>query len=316
MQKLLTVCAVLLFVASARAELLLYEPFDYSSSGSPSLRGQANTQFPNNASFPATWAGVPTTTTVAATAPQIGSGNLSFTGFSDNRPSVGNLSFTSRGGSASARVGFGDGAGSFKTVTTGSVYYSFLFKVSDATSYGTAANASSTSGSFIAGFSPSTGTGGNLSPGIAAVTIRRDISDTSKVDLGIAVRDLAGFRSWVTTKPLTLGDTYLVVGKYQYNNSSTTDDVASIWINQTDEGTPDQTSSGEDVGSQPSNNIAAIASFFLRNNGSEPDQTLFDEVRVGTTWDDVVPEPASIAIVAIWAVPLLTRRRRRRIDRS
>jgi MYXO-CTERM domain-containing protein len=56
-----------------------------------------------------------------------------------------------------------------------------------------------------------------------------------------------------------------------------------------------------------------IKSFFVRNNSVEPDELLIDELRIGTTWEDVtpaVPEPAS-AILALLSLGLAAMLRRR-----
>ena len=55
-----------------------------------------------------------------------------------------------------------------------------------------------------------------------------------------------------------------------------------------------------------------IRTFFVRDNTTEPTGGFnIDEVRVGTTWQDVaIPEPGS-ALLAASLAPLLLRRRRR-----
>ena len=55
-----------------------------------------------------------------------------------------------------------------------------------------------------------------------------------------------------------------------------------------------------------------IQSFFLRNNSVEPASTIVDNLRVGTTWEDVtpVPEPSMLGLVAVGTALLGLRRPR------
>ena len=58
-----------------------------------------------------------------------------------------------------------------------------------------------------------------------------------------------------------------------------------------------------------------IQSFFLRNNSVEPAFTVIDDLRVGTTWEDVtpaVPEPSTGLLIGAGFLGLVLVRRIRR----
>jgi hypothetical protein len=58
-----------------------------------------------------------------------------------------------------------------------------------------------------------------------------------------------------------------------------------------------------------------IQSFFLRNNSVEPASSVIDDLRVGTTWEDVtpaVPEPSAGILGVIGVLGLVAIRRFRR----
>ena len=56
-----------------------------------------------------------------------------------------------------------------------------------------------------------------------------------------------------------------------------------------------------------------IQSFYLRNNSVEPATSVIDELRVGTTWEDVtpsnVPEPSAAVFIGLGALGLVLVRR-------
>ena len=92
-----------------------------------------------------------------------------------------------------------------------------------------------------------------------------------------------------------------------------TDDVARIWINpdlSTFDGisSPSATFTGNDIAN------TGLGSFFFRRTGGLPDEVEMDELRVGTTYQDVVPEPASLSAVGLIAGHFLLRRGRRRFN--
>src|SRR5439155_15824515 len=91
--------------------------------------------------------------------------------------------------------------------------------------------------------------------------------------------------------------TIFIVGRYQFNTSSLTDDIASLWIN------PSLATFGADSPPAPSLTVTAgpdignsspqIASFVLLQRGlgntNQPATVMADELRIGPTWASVTP---------------------------
>jgi hypothetical protein len=172
-----------------------------------------------------------------------------------------------------------------------------------------------TSGAFIAGFNNSTGTATtSITQAGARLQIRKDLSDATKFNLGVRsdVSASTGTSTiaWDTIQH-AVGETIFVVGEYEFNQSSSTDDVSRMWIN------PDPNDLG--AASAPATTLAStggdinqlqIQSFFLRAL-SGGGTTTIDEIRIDNSWAGVttVPEPASLGLFALGAMGLLRRRK-------
>ncbi len=194
---------------------------------------------------------------------------------------TGSLTYPGYVASTGNKIAF-DGAGkdlvmTFDSIATGSIYYSFLMRV-------TALGGLDATGGYIAGFyqsSTSTATG-------APVWTR--MNGTS-FDVGISARITANTQSW--SSGYTVGDTYLIVVAYTFV-AGDTNDVAKVWIN------PDASTFG---GTEPAptatgvNTVADLTStvrFMLRQDASTKTPFVeLDELRLGTSWAAVVPSGGS-----------------------
>jgi hypothetical protein len=267
------------------------------------------------------------------------SGGLSVAGYGDNSNTMAQL----RNGNGSgygldlARVGIGE----WQEGPT--IYYSMLLQVPDGiSSYGgTSSNAAATSsGSFLAGlqFEPSNASGqdmfGNLQSSAAALTIRRVGTATvggvlgDGFELGIGYRDLdnATYHREFMPDVLTAGSTHFVVVKFE-RGTGLQDDVANLYVDPDPAlGEPavatlvsdhsQDTGTGYDYGYSQSGSLLAadnntIRTVQIRSNTLEPSNINVDYLRVGGSWDAVVPEPASVSLLAIGALGLARRKRRR-----
>jgi hypothetical protein len=290
---------VLLFCCALPAPAaLLYDGFDYASG--VALSGQTN----NNVQPPLTWAYVGTGANSAD--PKTTTGSLSYAGLP---ASVGNSILTDRTQSGVSRIALP------AAQTTGTVYYSMILKVNDVTNL-----TNTTTGSFLAGLNNVTGAGLSIAAAGASLMIHRDAVDTAGYNLGVAV-STANADRFFDTADHTAAQTLFIVAAYQFGPNAD-DDNAYLWINPASAsfGTnnipaPDVTSSGiASVGTASDIPTNQLTSFFLRNNGVEPNQIQVDEVRVDTTWAGVtgaVPEPGAATLIFAGAAALLARRRRR-----
>ncbi len=222
----------------------------------------------------------PTVLAGSTTVTNATTGWLSSSGVGTNNLSVtaaAGLSYASSpasgiGGGVSMTTSGEDASKAFTAITSGSVYLSFLLKVSAAqatgdyfigvttgTTYPVRVYAQSTTGGFKIGLSKSNGT---------------------------VVYD---------STVMTFGTTYLIATKYTYN-ASATDDIVSLWVNPT-LGAAEPTallSAGSGTA-----DVTSIASVYLRQGaaGSAPTQ-IVDGIKVGTTWAQVTAASTTPTITA------------------
>ena len=187
---------------------------------------------------------------------------------------AGNLSFPGFPASSGNKIVF-DGAGrdpakQFDSTASGTVYYSFLVKVTGLGSLNT------TGGYFAAFYNSSTG----VTTG-APVWTRLD---GASFDIGVSTRITSPI-SWAPIK--FLDTTYLIVGAYTFV-AGDTNDVAKLWIN------PSATTFGK---TEPSptltsvnntSDLASVGRFFVRQDAATLTPFIeMDELRIGKTWADV-----------------------------
>jgi PEP-CTERM motif-containing protein len=306
----LAVTAAILF-ASVASAATIYEPFAYANGA---LSGNTNGTAPSTLNgFSDTNKWTQTTTNT-----QVIDGDLTFSGLPTT--STGHMGQLRNANDNPVHLGIGE----YPLGAT--IYFSMLVQVpSNAATFGS----STTTGSFFSGlqFNPRAGAGndmaGTSATGGGVMTIRADPAGGG-YNLGIAFRDApaATTRIFNSTKFLG-GDTVFVVGKLA-TGSGSTDDVATLYLN------PNPTLAEPGIASAVSANSVAtgtndyntgvdtpptLRSFFLRSNGVEPTNINIDEVRIGASWEEVtgqafvVPEPATISMLAVAVVGLLARRR-------
>jgi hypothetical protein len=182
-------------------------------------------------------------------------------------------------------------------VTSGTLYYSFSFKV-------TSLGALSSSGGSIAGFNNSRGSQTNT-PHVFGTRILARAANGGGFNLGVA-KDTTTAAEWVwATYVFSPNQTIFLVGSYTFNPNSSTDDVSQLWLNPgaADFGSslapvPTLTAtSGADI---TGNQIASFV-FFQGglNNANQPGAATVDELRIGTTWASVTPRaplPPSLSV--------------------
>jgi hypothetical protein len=217
--------------------------------------------------------------------PTVVAGSLNYPGLP---ASVGNsVQLTNANGTAD-RLSTGGSA-----ITSGTLYYSMIVQTGSGGNVG---------GAFFAGFDDhSTGT---LFTPAGGLYTRFDPVDNTKIDLGI--RTGASDIGWSSS--FTPGNTLFVVGSFTFNGVANLDVFNSPAPVPATEPAPGSHSAST-LASDPL--ITQILAFYLRQNTGEPTPITVDELRIGTTWADVVPEPASLAALAPAALSLLAGRCRR-----
>jgi len=118
--------------------------------------------------------------------------------------------------------------------------------------------------------------------------------DDTNFNLGIEVRTAAAANTTYTTTTYATGQTYLVVVGYAFNATTTADDVVSLWVNPV-VGATMPTATLTDAQLSTATDLLNISNFFLRQDSTtETPAVQIDELRIGTTWGDVVPQTAKV----------------------
>jgi hypothetical protein len=217
------------------------------------------------------------------------------------------------------------------TISSGSIYYSLLFKVTQVTASGgngyTVTGVNNVNGSFVFGFEQTT-TNTTNNPQVGAPLLIRSgdgtqTSSTFQLGTGVNAGTSPQARMWegaqgVAPNHPSADTVYFLVGKYTFNAGATNDE-ADLWINPALDSLEAANVPAVAALATPANGIVdlpSIQSFFLRNNSVAPDTIEVDEVRIGTAWEDVtssvVPEPSALCLLAGLAGAGLAAARRRR----
>ena len=96
---------------------------------------------------------------------------------------------------------------------------------------------------------------------------------------------------------------YLMVGMIDYDN-----DEAKLWIDPAIGSTAPTADGMTTDWTWGNNNPRVPTKVELRQDGSKPLD--YDEIVVGESWGDVIPEPATVALIGLGGIGVLLRRRR------
>ncbi|NHM03200.1 T9SS type A sorting domain-containing protein [Flavobacterium celericrescens] len=194
---------------------------------------------------------------------------------------TGSLSYTGLTPAGNSASFAADGIDCFSPITptsTGTIYYSFLMNI------GSMAGVTDANGGYIAGF-------GETNTNLGATLWTKRVDDTN-FNLGIEVRTANAANTTFDTASYQTGQTYFVVVGYTFNSATTADDVVSLWVNPV-VGSPEPTATITDT--HAATDLPNASRFFLRQDSSTETPTVqVDELRIGTTWVDVVPATAGL----------------------
>jgi len=327
---LTALAALFLSAVSTSAATMFYEPFPYSNGPLGTNTGSGNT----NTTAPATENGFSNTNvwTAGPAQPSASNGNVAVV---DGDLTYAGLPTTPTGHMAQVAANANGnptriGIGEYPEGST--IYYSMLVRVpSGVTNFGS----STTTGSFFAGFQYNPSTVGpapmtDTTAGGGGVLTVHKATDGLGYNLGIAFRDVPAATSRVfdNAHELHAGDTVFLVGRWDLNVGAQ-NDVASLYLNpdptQGEPGTANAISRATDSPSGSGDYLwnttattqleSAIRSFFLRSNTVDPTNMSIDEIRIGSSWNDVtqqVPEPATVGLLSVIACSALVLRKRNR----
>lgn len=200
------------------------------------------------------------------------------------------------------------------------LYYSLTLQVTSIVTADWGGAGNFMTGSFMLGFTQDT-SGALANGSVAAPLLIRtgDPNNTSGTandfqgfQLGTGVTAVSpASRIFDGTHTYAPGTTLFLVVSYTFGPNAT-DDVARLYVNPVP-GTLESANSPAVITpalADVTNN--QIQSFFLRNNSVQPASTVIDNLRVGTTWEDVtpLPEPSALGLIAVGAAAFATARRR------
>jgi hypothetical protein len=220
----------------------------------------------------------------------VGSGNLSYPDFPDSDP-LGNRARIAGQSASLAAYTFSPFSAS---VSSGTVYTSFLLNFN-----GTVAGGNYTFMGLLPYAASGAGNGGNFNNTYDPCDL---ISRSATGGYQLGIRTLGQGTTYGST--LSLGATYLIVMKYDF-----TAHKASLFINPgltvNEPGTPSVFSLG-------TTSAANVDQVYLRIGGVNQGNYVVDNMRVGTTWVDVIPEPTAAALMGLGVLGLGLARRSRR----
>jgi hypothetical protein len=294
---------------SARADLLIYEPFDYTAG--QAIIGQQDLYSPGSQ----TWlrAG-----TAGTSVHQVSSGSL--TAPSGFPSSIGNAGATIGGPTGGdfteyARMNLGTQYGANSTL-----YYSLLINVPSTTGLTVPNSNANANNDGIIAFNNNAGASGTRPNTWAGELTMRLGAAANTFDLGIRASTTAASTTYWTSD-LTPGSTYLVVVSWTEGATPGLGGLSSLWLN------PSSATFGAAVA--PSPDGSTVGTFSTSGStdhtdslilgagiaaSADPSQTLVDEIRVGTTWADVttVPEPSTLVLTGFGVLGMVSWYRTRR----
>lgn len=295
---------------SAFANLLIYEPFDYSSGSA--IVGQSDPYAPVGGP---SWASAGTAGTSVH---QVATGSL--TGPSGFPASVGNSgSLMNADSNEYARMSLGSTYGPNATL-----FYSVLVDVPATNGLTTANTNPNANNDGLIAFNNNSGAGTKPNTWAGQLSIRLGAGaggGAGTYDLGIRASTTPnGVGNTYWSADLTPGTTYLVVVQFTEGATAGSGGLSSIWINPSSAffgavsaPAPDGSTIGTFSATPANDHASSLIIGAGIAAGADPNQTLVDEIRVGTSWADVtsVPEPSTLALAGFGLLGLLFRLRAR-----
>jgi hypothetical protein len=313
----LALLATSLFASEGLGDLLLYEGFDYAVAEPAALLAGATHPSGNTWTKPASSPAGQYTKVVA--------GSVGYNGLA---APTGNSASVPRATPTTGEDRIGLPGQPFARTVGNSYFFSFTLQMTTWVNFSTelgdggAKNDSGRRGGFIGGlFGATTGNMQSAAGFAAPIYVRREVdysltgtdgtpgAQTGRYELGIqatatpvglfdsSLQNSRGV-AYDETASYAVGDTILVVGEYEFVDAEAggSADVVRLWINPTPGEAAAEATPTIVEGSLETPNLGGtlpIAAFHMRNDTNTPGNVLIDEIRVGTTFADVLPAAAA-----------------------
>ncbi len=219
----------------------------------------------------------------------VGSGNLSYPDFPDSVP----LGNRARVNGQAASIPSYTFSPFTESLSSGSAYAAFLLNFN-----GTVAGGNYTFMGLLPSAASGPGNGGNFNNTYDPCDL---ISRSASGGYQLGIRTLGQGTTYAST--LLLGSTYLVVLKYDFSAHR-----ASLFINPALDGVEPAPT----ISSTGTTSATDLDQIYLRIGGVNQGNYLVDDIRVGPTWVEVIPEPTVLSLIALGVLGLGFSRRVRR----
>lgn len=314
----------------ASAALLMHEAFDYTVG--QNLSNQTHTPTGNQWLRP---------TAPAGAVHVIAAGDVNYDGLMESPPSN-SLSLPRPSVSNQSENRINIPGRPYTRASDASLFFSFTMEMTAFTNFGAvgsdtkndaaAKNVTHRKGGFIGGFhggEASTATSMSLGTGFAGtIYTRREIdfdqtgtdgtpgTQTGRYEFGITKQAFPGTATiadantaFNTNLSFGVGETVLVVGQYQFVDDAAggNNDIARLWINPTP-GDASAEATPAWIAAAGSPNLAGalnLESFHFRSDTNSPGPFRIDNLRIGTSFLDVIPVPEPSTSLLLLAGALL-----------
>jgi hypothetical protein len=197
----------------------------------------------------------------------------------------------------------------FAAISSGTVFTSFTLNANVG-----AATVNNVAGAYFMGLSSLDDNGdvdGNAAPAntniAGRMALRLDPGDATKLNIALSNTAAQTSTSYAATMLSQNTDIFIIMS-YEIV-AGANNDIAKLYINP-NTASFDPLTTPADLTVTGQQDVVDVKSLFLRQTGGLPETVLVDEIRVGTSYVDVVPEPATLGIASLAALGLLARRRR------
>jgi hypothetical protein len=277
------------FSSTSKATLVFYEGFDYTP-GDLNLKNNTSVE-PDD-----TWT---RSGTVPAANIDVVAGSLTSPA---GASTGGKVTITNPATASTERL-------NFPAISSGTVWYSMTFNANVG-----GATVNNVAGAYFNGFSSLDDNGdvdGGAAPALTNIAgrlaLRLDPFDASKLNIALTNTTAQAAGSYSSVQLDQNTDVFVIVS-YEIV-AGATNDISKLWVNP-NPGTFDPLVTSPTLTVTGQADLVDVKSFFLRQTGGLPETLSVDELRVGTEFGDVVPEPGSLSLLALAGAGLLARRRR------